>query len=264
MSLDLKRKPLVITLLTIAAALSIETASATPVFFRQHTTGQNHLNGSRGYNDSKIRVTDTTFNDWSTVIFDMDASSTAAFTIVDRVMMFCVEPTQGVASPIQNQNYDLIPISSAGYTSRQVELFQLLWANAYQSTLNAATIGNISQAERVAAFQFIVWDIITDVPTAAAQQISLTQGIVQLNAGGNTTNSPNTSADGFAQATTWINALNGGTWTTTEPDLLVARSATSQDFLLDFATPEPGTYALMGGALLLLGLLRSRRARNGR
>jgi hypothetical protein len=245
----------VLAMLLFAAGSAVP-VSATTVYLRPHNSSGPYGMGLANSDASVLgTISGGTFEREGTVVFDLDMSSTAAFTVVDRITTYCVEPTQSIsASNISpSAPFEVVALSSAGFTTQQVDLLQRLWANAFQASV-ANSPNNPSLSARAAAFQFIVWDIISDVPTSPLHQVNLSAGLIRMHS----SSDDKETKRAYNQAQTWVQALNSGSWTTHEPDMVVLRSAGIQDLITDFQTPEPRTCGLLASGLGLLGLVRAR------
>lgn len=109
--------------------------------------------------------------------------------------------------------------------------------------------GNTSiTAQETAALQIAVWEIVNETArTASSPQLDLSSGNFTITAGGTST---------IALAQGWLNGLaSANNWY----QVSAYENATYQDYLVLNKVPEPGSLALVLGALGSMGLVARRR-----
>ncbi|MCX6613167.1 MAG: PEP-CTERM sorting domain-containing protein, partial [Acidobacteria bacterium] len=155
-------------------------------------------------------------------------------------LTFCLEPLQSVSASILDYNVvslDQAATNIGGMGATKANFVRELIGRFYPN-LNVA-LPDI----QAGAMQMALWEIIRE--DKATYGFNVSTGLVRYR---------NENIAMMAQAQTYLNALDG-----TGPkamNLIAYTNANQQDIL--FQTPEPATFALIGGALISLGALRRR------
>jgi hypothetical protein len=155
-------------------------------------------------------------------------------------LTFCLEPLQAVSASILDYNVvslDQAATNIGGIGAAKADFIRELIGRFYPN-LNVA-LPDI----QAGAMQMALWEIIRE--DKATYGFNVLTGLVRYR---------NENIAMMAQAQTYLNALDG-----TGPkamNLIAFTNANQQDIL--YQTPEPATFALIGGALISLGALRRR------
>ena len=155
-------------------------------------------------------------------------------------LTFCLEPLQMVSSSILDYNVvslDQAATNIGGMGVAKANFVRELIGRFYPNL-------NVPLPDlQAGAMQMALWEIIRE--DRAANGFNVLTGLVRYR---------NENIGMMALAQTYLNALDG-----TGPkamNLIAFTNADQQDVL--FQTPEPATFALIGGALISLGALRRR------
>lgn len=211
------------TLAALAAAGACLSAQAIELQF-DHLTGTVMTAG-----DDK-----TTATDYTTGSLQYTTASGASFEA------FCVELAQGHA----RQNQGLLSYGEQSFTGVTATLLQGLFSSSY---------GSLDSDWKRGAFQLAVWEITHETQPGP---LSVSNGVFQFQFLSQTS----TAAEDQAMAdlaNSYLNAAAGYSG----PDLYTVTKLThgnAQDLVAVSPVPEPTTYALMIGGLLVLGLRKRR------
>lgn len=176
----------------------------------------------------------------------------------DLLDVFCVDLYHDV-SPGITYTYTAYAVNDPSLSSFSTNLEQAAWLYVNElPVVNAAPASE--QGIYGAALQLAIWDVVDD------NAGGLSAGSIQAQ----TSPAPDpNSAAAYALASTWIADSTGQSSTDATILMNVNGPTASQTFITSsaamvdvFATPEPGTMALVGAALLIVGLARKRAWRN--
>lgn len=246
-----------LTLLAATMLLGLaDTSSAATVYLRDTPNPTDHFVFNNGQSLKRAGVgTIDGGNYWAgTLDFQMNLSTgSSSSTDWFSLWTYCIDPFRALSVGSAGGNGSAFTLMTLGqyftaYTpaipspssvTNVVEKIEKLWANAFvASTQNATT---------AAAFQFLLWEYIAD------GTFDLSNGRVKV-----------TNTDVRNQAIAWNTSLAG--WTERSNLQAISGFDTKQSFIYpdpriptNENVPEPGTYAMLGAGLLVLGYWRRRK-----
>lgn len=175
----------------------------------------------------QINITSPTLNgNVNTVKFNWTRSDTPGAgidaSIATSFNSYCVDLAQ-VVSANTNYTFNVVSPMEHGFSADQTMLLERLWADYFPT---------IDSAEKSAAFQMSIWEIIHD-PT-----FSLSSGVFKVN----------NAAPAAALASSWLSNVSSVSYSTVNamPQLVVLQSPTAQDQITVIPAPATGALACMG------------------